>query len=87
MSGRERLQAVPTVDDPVHHPSHYFRGGIECREVERALLGDSCVHGIHALLWMDALEYLWRWDKKGGVQDLRKARECIDSLIEEVEGA
>ena len=62
-------------------PSHYVRGGVECRDVERAVLSDSEVAPIVAHLWMSAFEYLWRWDRKGGADDLRKARECIDELI------
>jgi PAS domain-containing protein len=32
-----------------------------------------------------AIEYLWRWSRKGGVEDLRKARWYIDRLIAELE--
>lgn len=36
--------------------------------------------------WGCAFKYLWRWSRKGGLQDLRKARRCIDYLIGEVYG-
>ena len=29
--------------------------------------------------------YLWRWRRKGGVQDLQKCKQCIDYLISECE--
>ena len=31
-----------------------------------------------------AFKYLWRFERKNGVEDLRKCRQCIDFLIEEV---
>ena len=34
-----------------------------------------------------ALKYLWRYRGKNGVEDLRKARRCVDYLIEVEEGA
>ena len=62
-------------------PSHYRRGGYECRDVEAALLADSDVPPMVAHLWADAFEYLWRWDLKGGAADLRKARRCVDEML------
>lgn len=72
--------------DPASAPRHYRRGGLECRDVERALLSDTDVSGPAALMWMDALEYLFRWDLKGGAADLVKARSCIDGLLGEIAG-
>lgn len=71
--------------DNVSHPSHYCRGGMECREAERAMLTDAPTPPIVTHLWASAFEYLWRWPFKNGVEDLRKARECIDSMIGELE--
>lgn len=34
--------------------------------------------------WGCAFKYLWRWSRKNGTEDLRKCRQCIDFLIEEV---
>lgn len=33
----------------------------------------------------DAIEYLARFVRKGGVEDLKKARRCIDEMIERLE--
>ena len=33
-----------------------------------------------------AIAYLSRWKSKGGIEDLRKARHCIDLLIEMEQG-
>lgn len=40
------------------------------------------------IYWLGcAFKYLWRFDRKNGVEDLRKCRQCIDFPIEEVEDA
>ena len=64
--------------DPIS-PSHYKQGGIECIEAIKAATGD----GFIGYVWGNVLKYLWRWPKKGGVDDLKKARWYLDRLIEE----
>jgi hypothetical protein len=65
--------------DPVN-PSHYKQGGIECIEAIKAATGD----GFIGYVWGNVLKYLWRWPKKGVVEDLKKARWYLDRLIKEV---
>jgi hypothetical protein len=65
--------------DPIN-PSHYKQGGIECIEAIKAATGEGFV----GFVWGNVLKYLWRWPKKGGVDDLKKARWYLDRLIEEV---
>lgn len=79
--------AIGVIDDDAapERPAHYRRGGVECRDVEEALLSDSDVDALTAHLWMDALEYLWRWDLKGGVADLRKAARCVEEMARRAE--
>ena len=31
-------------------------------------------------------EYIWRWRYKNGIEDIKKARECIDNMIRAIEG-
>ena len=64
--------------DPVN-PLHYKQGGIECIEAIKAATGD----GFIGYVWGNVLKYLWRWPKKGGVDDLKKARWYLDRLIKE----
>ena len=64
--------------DPIN-PSHYKQGGIECIEAIKAATGD----GFIGYVWGNVLKYLWRWPKKGGVDDLKKARWYLDRLIQE----
>jgi hypothetical protein len=64
--------------DPIN-PSHYRQGGIECIEAMKVALGG----GFLGYLRGNAIKYLWRYDKKNGVEDLKKARWYLDRLIQE----
>lgn len=70
------------MSDPVTCPSHYQGDGVECKQALRARLGSE---GMQAYWCGCAMKYLWRYDRKNGVEDLKKARECIDCLIKEIE--
>jgi hypothetical protein len=72
-------EARERASDPIN-PSHYKQGGIECIEAIKAATGD----GFIGYVWGNVLKYLWRWPKKGGVDDLKKARWDLDRLIQEV---
>jgi hypothetical protein len=65
--------------DPIN-PSHYKQGGIECIEAMKVALGS----GFLGYLRGNAIKYLWRYDKKNGVEDLKKARWYLDRLVKEV---
>jgi hypothetical protein len=73
------MEARGRTSDPIN-PSHYKQGGIECIEAIKAATGD----GFIGYVWGNVLKYLWRWPKKGGVDDLKKARWYLDRLINEV---
>ena len=67
------------MSDTVNHPAHYTAGGVECIDaLQAATVG---LEGIEAVCTANAIKYLWRWKRKGGVEDLRKARWYIDRLI------
>lgn len=69
--------------DPVNHPAHYTAGKVECIDaIESATEG---LTGGLAYNTGAAIKYLWRWSRKNGVEDLRKARWYVDRLIAEVE--
>lgn len=73
--------------DPVHHPSHYSRGGMECKDVLAAMLTPEQRVGYW---WGCALKYLWRWPAKsetylGQRQDLEKLKECVNELEKALE--
>lgn len=68
--------------DMVNHPPHY-QGKIECIEaIEEATKGLS---GIEAACTANTIKYLWRWKKKNGIEDLKKAHWYLNHLIRKVE--
>lgn len=68
------------MSDAVNHPSHYTSGKIECIDaLESATEG---LTGIEAVCTANAIKYLWRWKRKNGTEDLKKAKWYIDKLIE-----
>ena len=74
----------PNGFDPVTKPAHYAgHTGIECKTAMESMLGTEAysayMHGC-------AFKYLWRWRDKNGIEDLKKARECIDNVIRAIEG-
>lgn len=80
----EAGSAVDKTNDAVQHPSHYTQGKVECIvALESATAGLS---GIEAVCTANAIKYLWRWKRKNGVEDLKKARVYIDYLIKHLEG-
>lgn len=70
--------------DAVNHPSHYCIGSIECIDVIEATSQD--MNGIEAFCHGNAMKYLFRWKKKNGVEDLKKAKWYLDKLIKTEEG-
>lgn len=70
-------------DDMVNHPSHYTQGGIECIDALKAATVSKT--GIEAVCTANAIKYLWRYEEKNGIEDVKKARWYIDRLIKELE--
>lgn len=67
----------------VNHPAHYNAGDIECIDALEAAV--SGLQGIEAFCTANAIKYLWRWKRKNGAEDLKKAKWYIDQLIEREE--
>lgn len=64
--------------DNVNSPSHY-QGKVECIDcIESATAG---LNGIEAFCTGNAIKYLYRWKKKNGIEDLKKAKYYIDKII------
>jgi hypothetical protein len=60
-----------TPSDPVNSPSHYQRGKLEAIDAIEAAVQD--LPGPVAVSIGNAMKYLWRFNEKGGKQDLDKA--------------
>ena len=65
--------------DMVNHPPHYNDGGIECINAIQAAMTNEAFQGY---LKGDVLKYMWRYEAKGGVQDLDKADWYLTKLRE-----
>lgn len=64
----------------VNHPTHYNSGGIECIAGIKASMSRDAYCGF---LKGNILKYLWRYEHKNGIEDLRKAKVYLDWLIAE----
>ena len=84
-------RASKTVVGKLHHPEdkhnsvtqpdHYNKGAIEAIEAIKASMHPQEYKGY---LKGNCLKYLWRYEYKNGVEDLRKARVYLEWLIKEV---
>ena len=60
---------------------HYVNMGVQPWDAMKSWLTPEQFQGF---LQGNAIKYLARWQSKGGVEDLRKARHYLDKLLEEV---
>lgn len=67
------------MSDNVNHPSHYTSGGIECIDAIRASMSPK---GFIDYCKGNVIKYVFRWEHKGGVEDLRKAQVYLGWAIE-----
>lgn len=72
------------MSDPVHRPSHYTSGSIECIDAIDAAVAH--LSGSDAFLTAQCIKYLWRWKikHKDSIIDLLKCRWYLDRLIDQV---
>lgn len=71
-------------NDNVSHPKHYqSSNGVECIDAIEAATED--LTGLEAVCTANVLKYIWRWKRKNGLEDLKKARWYLDKLIRKLE--
>ena len=66
--------------DMVNHPPHYNEAPIECIDAIKAALGDGYKYYIQG----NIIKYMWRYEKKNGVEDLEKAQWYLNELIDTI---
>jgi len=67
----------------VHSPIHYnTNGSLECIEAIRASLGPK---GFQAYCKGNVMKYLWRYEYKNGMEDLKKAEVYLGWMIQSIE--
>lgn len=74
---------IGTTDhDNVNHPNHYTFGGIELIDVWEATMSNEALQGLYK---GNVMKYLWRYEHKNGLEDLKKAEFYLKRLIKAVE--
>lgn len=68
--------------DTINHPAHYTAGVIEC--IDAIAAATEGLNGIEAVCTANAIKYLWRWKRKNGAEDLKKAIWYIERLLQDV---
>ena len=71
------------MSENVNHPAHYNTGGFECIDVMIDVFG---VDAVRDFCRCNAFKYLWRSDKKGGVEDIQKAIWYLTKYVDLEEG-
>ena len=66
-------------DEEINHPDRYAGGKFECIDIMLDVFGKEAVK--HFCL-LNAFKYIWRQEKKGGVQDTKKAVWYLNKYIE-----
>ena len=62
------------------NPDHYKSGHVECIDAIKASLDKQQFKGY---LKASIIKYLWRYEKKNGLEDLQKAEWFLQRLIKE----
>ena len=69
--------------DMVNHPKHYTNGKIECIEALEAATVNK--NGIEAVCVANIIKYLWRYESKNGLEDVKKSKWYLEHLIKYLE--
>jgi hypothetical protein len=89
MTGNQEQNKPTTTEqfDEVTKPKHYMLlpdKDVEVRDVVRAVVNRMSTNGYSAMQCSDyaqALQYILRFDEKGGTKDLEKAKWYLDKII------
>lgn len=65
------------------NPNYYYMHGMEAFDVMEAFVGN--LKGLDSFYWCNVVKYILRWQNKNGVQDLKKAQEYLQKLIDTYE--
>lgn len=69
--------------DVVNKPKHYNQGKVEAIDaIESATVNKK---GIQAVCTANVIKYLWRFEEKNGLEDIKKAQWYLNKLIESYE--
>lgn len=63
-------------------PEYYAKGKFECVDMIQVMCGKS---GVLDFEIGNVIKYIWRYEDKNGVEDLKKARTYLDMAISKME--
>ncbi len=63
------------------NPSHYTQGDIECIDAIKAAVTNKRPE--EAVLVGNIIKYLWRYEEKGGLESIKKAKWYLENLERE----
>ena len=82
-NGLIEVNSVNTSDN-IKSPDHYVSdSGIEVFDVQEAFIHE--LSGMAASYWCNVVKYILRFQRKNGVEDLKKAKYYLEKLIDEEE--
>jgi hypothetical protein len=65
-------------DDVQVGGNHYTSKSVQPWEAMEAWMSEEAFKGY---IWGNVIKYMARWEDKGGVEDLKKAKHYLDKLI------
>ena len=65
------------------NPSHYKQGKVECIDALESATANKT--GLEAVCVANIIKYLWRYEAKNGLEDVRKAQWYLAKLIDYLE--
>ena len=65
--------------DDINHPAHYETKGVECIQAMEITQGTEAVKNF---CLCNSFKYLWRHDRKGGTEDIKKAIWYLNKYVE-----
>lgn len=75
--GKEQLTIFPS--DNVNHPDHYETGKFECIDV---MIETQGVEAVKNFCLCNAFKYIWRTNRKNGLEDVKKAHWYLNKYLE-----
>ena len=76
---RKMIEVKKYINEPINHPDRYAGGQYECIDVMVDVFG---VQAVKDFCKLNAFKYLWREEKKGGIEDAKKAIWYLEKFIE-----
>lgn len=70
--------------DVVNHPPHYTTGAVECID---AIESSMSLEAFKGYLKGNCIKYLYRYENKNGVEDLKKCSWYLNRLISVIESS